>query len=47
MYSKNGAVYKLHAGWFINRTSAELINRGLFIESKGLLYGILQKEGKI
>ena len=39
MYSKNGVVYKLHAGRFINRTPAEFINSGLFIKFKGLLCG--------
>ena len=34
MYSKKGAVYKLHAGWFINRTPGEFINSGLFINLK-------------
>ena len=39
MYSKKGVVYKLHAGWFINRTPGEFINSGLFIKLKGLLDG--------
>ena len=39
MYSKKGVVYKLHAGWFINRTPGEFINWGLFIKFKGLLCG--------
>ena len=42
MYSKKGGVYKLHAGWFINRTPGEFINSGLFIKFikfKGLLCG--------
>ena len=39
MYSKNGVVYKLHAGWFINRTQGEFINSGLFTTFKGLLCG--------
>ena len=39
MYSKKGVVYKLHAGWFINRTPGEFINWGLFIKLKGLLCG--------
>ena len=32
MYSKKWVVYKLHAGWFINRTAGEFINRGLFVK---------------
>ena len=28
MYSKKGVVYKLHAGWFINRTPGEFVNWG-------------------
>ena len=39
MYSKKRVVYKLHAGWFINRTAGEFTNRGLFIKFKGLLCG--------
>ena len=39
MYSKNGVVYKLPAGWFINRTPGKFINSGLFIKFKGLLCG--------
>ena len=32
-------VYKLHAGWFINRIPGEFINCGLFIKFKDLLCG--------
>ena len=39
MYSKKEVVYKLHAGWFINRAPGEFINRGLFIKFKVLLCG--------
>ena len=28
MYSKKGVVYKLHAGWFVNRTPGKFINWG-------------------
>ena len=35
MYSKKGVVYKLHAGWFINRTPGEFTNWGRFIKFKG------------
>ena len=37
MYSKKGVVYKLHAGWFINRTPGEFINLGHFIIFEGLV----------
>ena len=37
MYSKKGVVYKLYAGWFINRTPGEFMNWGLFIKFEGLL----------
>ena len=47
MYSKKGVVYKLHAGWFINRTPGEFINRGLFINLKVFSVEILQKEMKV
>ena len=36
---KEGMVYKLHTGWFINRTPGEFINRDLFVKFKGLLCG--------
>ena len=36
--AKKGVVYKLQAGWFINRPG-EFINWGLFIKFKGLLCG--------
>ena len=39
MYSKKGAVYNLHAGWFINRPPGEFINWSLFIKFRGLLCG--------
>ena len=39
MYSEKGVVYKLHAGWFINRTPGEFIKWGLFIKFRGLLCG--------
>ena len=47
MYSKKGSVYKLPAGWFINHSPAEFINCDLLVKFKGLLCGILQKEGKV
>ena len=48
MYSKKGVVYKLHTGWFINRTPGEFINQGLFIINlKVFSVEILQKEGKV
>ena len=46
MYSKNGVVYKLHAGWFINRAPGEFINSGLFIKFKGLLCGNPTERGE-
>ena len=46
MYSKKGVVYKVHAGWFINRTPGESINCGLFIKSKGLLCGNPTERGE-
>ena len=46
MYWKNGVVYKLHAGWFINRTPGELVNCGLFIKFKGLLCGNHTERGE-
>ena len=46
MYSKNGVVYKLHAGWFINSTPGEFINRGLF-KFKGVLCGKATERGEI
>ena len=39
-------VYKLHAGWFINRTLGEFINCGLLLNLKVLSVEILQKEGE-
>ena len=44
MYSKNGVVYKLHAGWFINRTPGEFINSGLLRSS---LWKSYRKRGKL
>ena len=46
MYSKKGVVYKLHAGWFINRTPGEFINRGHFIKFKGFLCGNPTEKGE-
>ena len=46
MHSKNEVVYKLHAGWFINRTPLQFINPGLFIKFKGLLWKSYRKKGK-
>ena len=46
MYSKRGFAYKLHAGWFINRTPGEIINRGLFVKFKGFLCGHLIERGE-
>ena len=46
MYSKQGVVYKLHAGWFIYRTPGEFINWGLFIKFKGLLCGNPTERGE-
>ena len=34
--AKKRVVYKLHGGWFINRTPGEFINRGLFVKFEGL-----------
>ena len=31
-YSEKGVVYKVHSGWFINRTPGEFINPGLSIK---------------
>ena len=36
----------MRAGWFINRTSGEFINCGLFIKFKGLLWTSYRKRGK-
>ena len=36
---QKGVVYKLHAGWFINRTPGEFKNCGLFIKFKGSCRG--------
>ena len=47
MYSKKGAVYKLHAGWFINPTPGEFINCGLFIKFEGFLCGSPTERGKV
>ena len=44
MYSEKEVVYKLHAGWFINRT--EFINWGLCIKFKGLLCGNSRERGE-
>ena len=46
MYSKKGVVYKLHAGWFINRTPGEFINCSLSIKFKGFLYGDPTERGE-
>ena len=45
MYSEKGVVYKLHAGWFINRSAGEFINCGLLSNLKVFSAEILQKEG--
>ena len=47
MYSKKGVVYKLHAGWFINRTPGEFIKCGLFSKFKGLLCGNSTERGEV
>ena len=47
MYSKKGVVYKLHAGWFINRTPGEFIHCGLLLNLKVFSVKTLQKEGKV
>ena len=47
MCSKNGVVYKLHAGWFINRAPGEFINCGPFIKFKGPLSGHRTERGKV
>ena len=46
MYSKKGVVYKLQAGWFINRTPGGVINCGLSIKFKGLLCGTPTERGE-
>ena len=46
MYSRNEVVYKVHAGWFINRTPEKFINCGLFIQLKGLLCGNPTERGE-
>ena len=46
MYSKTWVVYKLHAGWFVNCTAGEFINRGLFIKFKGVLCGNPTERGE-
>ena len=45
IYSK-GVVYKLHAGWLINRTPGEFINRCFLLNLKDFSVEILQKEGR-
>ena len=47
MFSKKGVVYKLHAGWFIDRPPGEFINWGLLLNLKVFTVEILQKEGKV
>ena len=47
MYSKKGVVYKLHAGWFINRTPGEFIIGVFLLNLKVFSLEILQKEGKV
>ena len=39
-------LYKLHAGWFINRTPWEFINWGIFIKFKGFLCRNLTERGE-
>ena len=47
MYSKKWGVYKLHAGWFINRTPGEFINWGLFyLIERFSLWKSCRKRGK-
>ena len=46
MYSKKEVVYKLHAGWFINRTPGKFINWFFLLNLKVLSVEILQKRGK-
>ena len=46
MYRKKGVVYKLRAGWFINRTLGEFINCGLPIKFRGLLVGNSTERGE-
>ena len=46
MYCKKGSVYKLPAGWFINRTQGEFINCCLFIKFRGLLCGNPTERGE-
>ena len=46
MYSKNGVVYKLHAGWFINRIPGEFTNCGFFNKNIGLLCGNPTERGE-
>ena len=41
MQKEKGVVYKLHAGWCINRKPGKFINCGL------ISVEILQKEGKV
>ena len=44
MYSTKGVVYKLHAGWFINRTQGEFINWGLLLSLRVFSVEMLQRE---
>ena len=46
MYSKKWVVYKLHAGWFINRTAGSLQTEVFLLNLKLFSVDILQKEGK-
>ena len=46
MYCKKGSVYKLPAGWFINRTPGGVYNCGLFIKFEGLLCGNPTERGE-
>ena len=43
---QKGVTFKLHAGWFINRTTGEFINRGLLIKLKGLHCGNPTERGE-
>ena len=46
MHSKEGVVYKLHAGWFINRTPGAVYKLRSFIKFKGLLCGTPTERGE-
>ena len=47
MYSKEGVVYKLHAGWFTDAPQGSLQIAVILLNLEVLSVEILQKEGKV